>query len=91
MPFLNEELPFLAEFDGYPEVSVQKAFNVLETSITTAAIAKTAFAAKHDMGAFRAPEVSFEDLITSYGPLQVVSLRVDSYPDKLVIYTGILS
>ncbi|KAG9665313.1 hypothetical protein KCU64_g8, partial [Aureobasidium melanogenum] len=74
MPFLNEELPFLAEFDGYPEVSVEEVLDVLEVDNTTTIAVETASAAEHDVGAFNAPEVSFEELIGDY---DVVECRAD--------------
>ncbi|KAG9693340.1 hypothetical protein KCU95_g8324, partial [Aureobasidium melanogenum] len=79
MPFLNEELPFLAEFDGYPEVSVEEVLDVLEVDNTTTIAVETASAAEHDVGAFNAPEVSFEELIGDYGP--PTSTAAETAPD----------
>ncbi|KAG9711320.1 hypothetical protein KCU69_g59, partial [Aureobasidium melanogenum] len=83
MPFLNEDLPFLAEFDGYPEVSVERALDILEAenSNTTAAAAEIASAVDHDMGAFNALEVSSEDLMVNNG--SALMRLVPSPPPRL--------
>ncbi|KAG9606290.1 hypothetical protein KCU77_g198, partial [Aureobasidium melanogenum] len=79
MPFLNEDLPFLAEFDGYPEVSVERALDILEAenSNTTAAAAEIASAVDHDMGAFNALEVSSEDLMVNNGSATFTAAETD--------------
>ncbi|KAH0280435.1 hypothetical protein KCU91_g1023, partial [Aureobasidium melanogenum] len=79
MPFLNEDLPFLAEFDGYPEVSVEEALEIIQTEnndTTTITAAETEFRNKHDMGAFNAPEAGFEELI-DYGPPTSIAAETD--------------
>ncbi|KAG9959698.1 hypothetical protein KCU61_g7223, partial [Aureobasidium melanogenum] len=81
MPFLNEDLPFLAEFDGYPEVSVEEALEIIQpenSDTTTITAAETDFGIKHDMGASSAPEAGSEELV-DYGP--PISTAAETDPD----------
>ncbi|KAH0339533.1 hypothetical protein KCU81_g7191, partial [Aureobasidium melanogenum] len=70
MPFLNEDLPFLAEFNSHPFVSVERVVDILEeeNSGTTSAAAEDMLAAEHDMGASNTLEISFEEPGAGYGP-----------------------
>ncbi|KAG9666373.1 hypothetical protein KCU99_g10153, partial [Aureobasidium melanogenum] len=71
MPFLNEDLPFLAQFDGHPPVSIDRALEIVQaenSATTTASAAETPSAVEHDMGAFNAPEVGYNELLANYDP-----------------------
>ncbi|KAG9606381.1 hypothetical protein KCU86_g71, partial [Aureobasidium melanogenum] len=90
MPFLNEDLPFLAEFDGCPEVSVEEALEIIQTEnndTTTITAAETEFGNKHDMGAFNAPEAGFEELI-DYGPPTSIAAETDPDMDMQSFVAG---
>ncbi|KAG9761007.1 hypothetical protein KCU73_g2604, partial [Aureobasidium melanogenum] len=70
MPFLNEDLPFLAQFDGHPPAALTgplRSFR-LSNATTTASAAETPSAVEHDMGAFNAPEVGYNELLANYDP-----------------------
>ncbi|KAH0365922.1 hypothetical protein KCU65_g5695, partial [Aureobasidium melanogenum] len=81
MPFLNEELPFLAEFDDHPYVSVDRVLNILkeENSAPTTA-AETATGNGHDLGALNTPGVSFDEFVAGLGP-HTTSTAPETDPD----------
>ncbi|KAK5999407.1 hypothetical protein QM012_005532 [Aureobasidium pullulans] len=68
MPFLEEDLAFLAEFDGHPEVSVHEVLDILQAekhdNINTTA--EAAPSVQTAMGAFDAPEVDFGEHLVNY-------------------------
>ncbi|KAG9528155.1 hypothetical protein KCU93_g4544, partial [Aureobasidium melanogenum] len=82
MPFLNEDLPFLAQFDGHPPVSIDRALEIVQaenSATTTASAAETPSAVEHDMGASNAPEVGYNELLANYDP--PTSTAADTTPD----------